>query len=234
VDVRAGPETVRGEVVSVQRRLFRARAAVPTTPKMGVALAALVLSSCVSFKRCAYEGSARDAWQQPERVVAALGIQPGDRVADLGSGSGYFTLRLARAAGPEGKVFAVDIDEAMNVYLRDRAEEAALANVEVILARTDDPLLPDASIDLVFTSDTYHHLGDRPAYFRRLKRDLAPGGRVAVLDFDGRKGWFVQLMGHYTPREVLLSEMRDAGYEVEKEFDFIDRQALILFRPVGP
>jgi ubiquinone/menaquinone biosynthesis C-methylase UbiE len=197
-----------------------------------LALAALLLSSCVGFKRCAYEGGSRDAWQQPERVIAALGIQPGERVADLGSGSGYFTLRLARAVGPGGRVFAVDIDQQMNDYVRERATQAGIGNIEVILARTDDPLLPDGAIDLVFTSDTYHHLGDRSAYFRDLKRDLAPGARVAVLDFDGRKGWFVRIAGHYTPRELVLAEMRDAGYAVEAEFDFIDRQLFLVFRPM--
>lgn len=194
-------------------------------------LVALVLTSCTSFKRCAYEGSGRDAWQQPERVIAALELAPGARVADLGSGSGYFTLRLARAVGPEGKVFAVDIDEQMNEYVRERTAAAGLANVEVILARVDDPLLPDAGVDLIFTSDTYHHLSDRPVYFRNLQRDLAPGGRVAVVDFDGRRGWFVRLTGHYTPRELLLREMDEAGYEVEREHDFIDRQTFIVFKP---
>jgi ubiquinone/menaquinone biosynthesis C-methylase UbiE len=116
--------------------------------------------------------------------------------------------------------------------VRERAAQAGIGNIELILARADDPLLPDGSIDLVFTSDTYHHLGDRPAYFRGLKRDLAAGARVAVLDFDGRKGWFVRLAGHYTPREVLLGEMRDAGYEVEEEFGFIDRQLFLVFRPL--
>jgi ubiquinone/menaquinone biosynthesis C-methylase UbiE len=184
---------------------------------------------CGSCKRLAYEGFSRDAWQQPERVVAALGIESGDRVADLGSGSGYFTLHLARAVGPEGKVFAVDVDEEMNEYLRRRLEEQGIANVEVIEGRFEDPLLPDAGVDLVITVDTYHHLEDRVDYFRRLQRDLAPGGRVAVLEFDGRKGWFVRLSGHYTPREELLREMGEAGYAVAAEHDFIDRQSFVVF-----
>ena len=189
-----------------------------------------ILGSCGSFKRFAYEGSFRDEWQQPERVIAALGIRSGDRVADLGSGSGYFTLRLASAVGPDGRVYAVDVDEDMNEYLRQRVAQAGLANVDMILGRFDDPLLPDGGIDLVLIVDTYHHLEDRPAYFRNLRRDLEPGGRVAVIDYDGRKGWFVRLMGHTTPREELLREMAEAGYEVAEEFDFIDRQSFVIFR----
>ena len=197
-----------------------------------VLLASAALGAgCVAAKRCAYEGSDRDAWQQPERVIEALGIEPGNRVADLGSGSGYFTVRLAKAVGPEGRVYAVDVDEEMNAYLRERVEQAGVANVEVILGRFEDPLLPDAGVDLVLTVDTYHHIDDRPTYFRNLRRDLAPGGRVAVIDYDGRKGWFVRLLGHTTPRELLLREMGEAGYEVAEEHDFIDRQSFVIFRP---
>ena len=193
-------------------------------------LAAGILGGCSSFKRFVYEGFSRDEWQQPERVIAALGIRSGDRVADLGSGSGYFTLRLVPAVGPDGRVYAVDVDEEMNEYLRKRLTEAGVANVDVVLGRFEDPLLPDGSIDLALVVDTYHHLEDRPAYFRNLRRDLAPGGRVAVIDYDGRKGWFVRLMGHTTPREELLREMAEAGYEVVEEFDFIDRQSFVIFR----
>jgi ubiquinone/menaquinone biosynthesis C-methylase UbiE len=190
-----------------------------------------ILGGCSSLKRFLYEGSSRDEWQQPERVIAALGIRSGDRVADLGSGSGYFTLRLARAVGPDGRVYAVDVDEEMNEYLRERVAQAGLSNVDVILGRFEDPLLPDGGVDLVLVVDTYHHLENRPAYFRNLRRDLEPGGRVAVIDYDGRKGWFVRLMGHTTPREELLREMAEAGYEVVEEFDFIDRQSFVIFRP---
>ena len=175
-----------------------------------------LLAGCSSFKRFSYEGFSRDEWQQPDRVIAALGIRPGDRVADLGAGSGYFTRRLARAVGSNGKVYAVDVDEKMNEYLRQRVAQAGISNVDVILGRFEDPLLPDGGVDLVLIVDTYHHLEDRPAYFRNLRRDLTPGGRVAVIDFDGRKGWFVRLLGHTTPREELLREMAEAGYQVAR------------------
>ena len=107
--------------------------------------------------------------------------------------------------------------------------EAGIANAEVVLGRFEDPELPDGGVDLVLTVDTYHHIEDRPSYFRNLKRDLAPGGRVAVIDYDGRKGWFVRLLGHYTPREELLREMREAGYEVVEEHAWIDRQSFVIF-----
>jgi len=191
----------------------------------------VALPSCSAWKRCAYEGAGRDDWQQPDDVVAALGIQPGSQVADLGSGSGYFTLHLARAVGPEGRVYAVDVDEEMNEYLRERLADEGVENVEVVLGEYADPKLPDGEIDLVFTSNTYHHIEERPDYFRNLKRDLAPGGRVAVIEFDGSKGLFVRLMGHSTGKQLILSEMQQAGYSVSEDLSLLERQSFIVFAP---
>jgi ubiquinone/menaquinone biosynthesis C-methylase UbiE len=193
----------------------------------GVAL----LSGCTAFKQCAYESSGRNEWQQPDAVIAALGLAPGARVADIGAGSGYFTRLLAPAVAPGGKVYAVDVDADMNERLRDRLADEGITNVEVVLGEYADPKLPDGGIDLVFTSNTFHHIQDRPDYFRNLKQDLAPGGRVAIVDYDGRKGWFVQWMEHFTPKDEVLEDMEAAGYRVEKEHDFLDRQTFIVFAP---
>ena len=194
-------------------------------------LVLLLLPGCTAYKRCAYESPDREEWQKPDEVVAALGIEPGSRVADLGSGSGYFTARLARAVGPDGRVYAVDVDEAMNDFLRERLAEEGIDNVEVVLGEFADPRLPDGQIDLVFTSNTYHHIQDRPAYFRNLKRDLAPGGRVAVVEYDGSEGLFVRLFGHSTGKQVILEEMREAGYEVAEDLPMLERQSFLVFTP---
>ncbi|MGB5079864.1 MAG: methyltransferase domain-containing protein [Burkholderiales bacterium] len=191
-------------------------------------LAVLLLCGCSALKRFAYEGFGRDGWQKPEEVVAALGLRAGDRVADIGSGSGYFTLRLARAVGPSGKVYAVDIDRGMNAALAERAREAGLANVEIIDARVDDSMLPASSVDLLFVSDTYHHIADRVPYFRNAAKTLRPGGRLAVIDFDGR-GWFERFIGHITPPETIKKEMQEAGYRLPHEFAFLERQAFLVF-----
>jgi len=116
--------------------------------KLSVLVTVLALSclACSPLKRFAYEGFSRDSWQQPDRVIEALGLEPGDHVADLGSGSGYFTLRLAQAVGPTGKVYAVDVDEAMNDYLRERVHDAELERV----GRTGHlPSEPSSKIGLV-------------------------------------------------------------------------------------
>lgn len=198
-------------------------------------LAATLLGAagCGELKRFAYEGIGRDAWQQPERVVAALGIRPGDRVADLGAGGGYFTFRLARAVGPEGRVFAVDVDPDMVEHLTRSAREEGHANVEAVLAAEDDPGLPDGEVDLLFTCNTYHHLGDRVRYFERLRGDLAPGGRVAVIEYDG-SGLLGGLFGHATSAETIRGEMETAGYRLVEEPGFLDKQHFLIFAAPGP
>lgn len=147
------------------------------------ALALALSAGCNAVKRFGYEGFGRDDWQQPERVVEALHVAPGSRVADLGAGGGYFTFRLAGAVGPEGVVYAVDVDPGMTEYIAERAKREGYANVTVIEAAADDPKLPPGGIDLVFTCNTYHHIPDRRAYFESLTRVLAPGGRVAIVEY---------------------------------------------------
>jgi predicted methyltransferase len=199
--------------------------------RSALVLLLLVIAGCTTLKRCAYEGIGRDAWQHPAEVIEALALRPGDHVADLGSGTGYFTFRLARAVGPRGKVYAVDVDEALNAELRAQAAREGHGNIDVIDARPDDPGLPAGAIDLIFTSNTYHHLKNRAAYFARLKTSLKPGGRLAIIEFDGR-GW-MPLFSHSTPPETITSEMRTAGYTLQKQHDFLPRQSFLVFTPDG-
>jgi arsenite methyltransferase len=190
--------------------------------------AAVLLAGCAQLKQCAYEGVNRDDWQQPQRVIAALNIRPGDRVADLGSGGGYFTFRLAEAVGPAGRVYAVDIDRDMVDLIAKRVKQETLSNIEPVLAKPDDPLLPKAGVDLIFTSNTYHHIDKRIAYLTNLRKYLRPGGRVAIIDFD-RRSWFEGLFRHYTPTEFIKPEMEQAGYSLQEDLDFLDRQSFLIF-----
>jgi arsenite methyltransferase len=193
-------------------------------------LGLLALAGCATLKQCAYEGFNRDEWQQPERVIQSLEIKPGDRVADLGSGGGYFTFRLASAVGPAGKVYAVDIDPDMTQLVEKQAKEKNVGNVEVILAKPDDPLLPATGVDLILTVDTYHHIENRVSYFANIRKYLRPNGRIAVIDFD-RRAWLEGLFRHYTPPEFIKREMENAGYTLQHEYDFLDRQSFLIFAP---
>jgi predicted methyltransferase len=210
------------------RRRFLLAAALAVAAAVG---ASASLFGCGGLKRFAYSGWGRDDWQQPERVVEALTLQPGDAVADLGAGGGYFTFRFADAVGPSGRVFAVDVDPDMIEYLAARAEDEGRANVEVILAAFDDPKLAPASVDLVFVANTYHHLEDRVAYFARLKPALkAPSGRVAIVELAG--GGFPA--GHHTDAAVIRDEMARAGYREIAAHNFLERQHFLVFALEAP
>lgn len=189
-------------------------------------LVATLVPGCTQLKRFAYEGWGRDGWQQPERVIETLALEPGERVADLGSGGGYFTFRLARAVGPSGRVYAVDVDADLNAYVAERAKQEGLANVEVVLAEYADPKLPDASVDLLFTCNTYHHIEERTRYFANARRVLRPQGRVAIVEYKN-EGWFQKR--HSTPSESIRSEMEAAGYHLVQEHDFLSRQHFLVF-----
>jgi ubiquinone/menaquinone biosynthesis C-methylase UbiE len=197
---------------------------------LGLAIIALglVLPGCVSFKRWSYEGWGRDGWQKPDEVIQALQVAPGSTVADLGSGGGYFTFRFADAVGPEGRVYAVDVDTDLIDYVRRRSADEGRSNVIPVLAAYDDPKLGDGSVDLLFTCNTYHHIEERTAYFARAARVLSPGGRVAIIDLDGRT-WLMRLFGHVTPRDEIVSEMQAAGYRLVQEHEFLPRQSFLVF-----
>ena len=128
-----------------------------------------------------FDDPARDAWQKPDAVVAALALAPGMTVADVGAGTGYFERRLATAVGPTGKVLAVDIEPDMVRYLGERAKREATPQVEPRLAAADDPKLAD--VDRALVVDTWHHLPDRAGYAKLLAAALRPGGFVLVVDF---------------------------------------------------
>jgi arsenite methyltransferase len=192
-----------------------------------------LIAGCARLKQCAYEGFNRDQWQQRDRVIESLQIRPGDRIADIGSGSGYFVFALAKAVGPEGKVYAVDVDPAMNALVAERAKKERTGNVEVILAKPDDPILPSAGVDVIFSSNTYHHIDNRISYFANVRKYLRPNGRIAIIEFD-RRGWFQGMWKHYTPSEFIKREMEQAGYSLQQEFNFLDRQSFLIFAPNRP
>src|SRR5712691_4893678 len=159
-----------------------------------------------------FDDPARDAYQKPQEVIRALRIRPGARVVDLGAGTGYFSRYLSAAVGPDGAVLAVDTEPELVRHLRERAEKEKTDNVVPILASADNPRLPHAAADLVLLVDTFHHLDQRVAYFGRLRRALAPGGRVAVVDWQKRKTPVGPELEHRLPREQVVEEMRAAGY----------------------
>jgi SAM-dependent methyltransferase len=129
-----------------------------------------------------FENPERDAWQQPDRVISALALAPNLVVADIGAGTGYFAVRLARAV-PKGQVIATDVEPDMVRYMTERARREKLTNLRAVQTPPDSPDLARASVDRVLVVNVWHHLGDRAAYARKLAEALRPGGMIAVVDF---------------------------------------------------
>lgn len=175
-----------------------------------------------------FDDPARDAWQKPHDVIRALALAPDARIADLGAGTGYFAARLANML-PGGRVYAVDIEADMVRYLEARAKREGLGNVVAVKGEPDDPRLPE-KVDLILLVDVYHHISNRPSYFRRLRASLRPGGHIAVIDFklDSPEG--PPRSARIAP-DVVRTEMKAAGYGLAAEHRFLPHQYFLVFRP---
>jgi ubiquinone/menaquinone biosynthesis C-methylase UbiE len=175
-------------------------------------------------------GSRQDRLRDPDSVVAALGLRPGDRVADLGPGYGHFTLRLARAVEPDGVVYAADIDPAGLSELREAAERRGISTLRTVRIGRDRLELPEP-VDLLFVSATYHHLRDRVAYFRGARPMLGPGGRVAILE-SRAEGLLARWVAHHgTDSRRLRDELAAAGYRLVATHDLVRGHWFGVFEP---
>jgi len=178
-----------------------------------------------------FDDPMRDEWQKPHQVIQALNLAPGSVVADIGSGTGYFSIRLAHFV-PKGRVFGVDIEPDMVKYLADRAKRDGLANITAVAGKPDDPRLP-AKADVVMMVDVYHHVADRSQYFRKIRNSLKPGGRVAIIDYKMDSPMGPPPSERITPDGV-KAELRAAGYVLAKEYDFLPNQYFLVFRVAKP
>jgi SAM-dependent methyltransferase len=176
----------------------------------------------------AFDDPERDAWQKPHEVLQALQLAPDAVVADIGSGTGYFAVRLAHTV-PQGRVYGVDAEPDMVRYLTERAQREGLTNLAVVAARPSDPGIPSA-VDLVILVDTYHHVPDRERYFRNLQKSLKPGGRLAIIDFtlDSPVGPPKRAR---IPADAVKKELARAGYALAEEHAFLPYQYFLVFRP---
>jgi arsenite methyltransferase len=182
------------------------------------------------IKRSFISGPGRDRRQKPDRIVSALDLRPGQRIADVGSGSGYFTFRLAEQVAPDGRVYAVDTDTDMLWFVQQHAAPDG-AVVPVLLS--DGALSLPEPVDLLFFSHSYHHLPERVGYFAAARRHLRDGGRVAIVE-SLPVGLFARLFGHATDPGRITSEMEQAGYHLVAEHDFPPGDSFLIFTPAVP
>jgi ubiquinone/menaquinone biosynthesis C-methylase UbiE len=175
------------------------------------------------------EDPKRDAYQKPDEVMKALALRPGEVVADIGAGSGYFALRFARAVGDTGRVYAVDISPDMVRHVNRRVRDAGIRNVVSVLAEPDDPLLPDASVDRFVIVDTWHHIEDQAKYLGLMKKMLKPGGQVVHIDFQKRELPIGPPLAMKIAREDLVKQMEGAGFRLTAEHTFLPYQYFLVF-----
>jgi SAM-dependent methyltransferase len=178
-----------------------------------------------------FDDPERDAWQKPHEVIRALAPKPDAVIADIGAGTGYFSVRFAHMV-PKGRIYGVDTEPDMVKYLAERAKREGLANLVAVTAAPADPRLPETA-DLIILVDVYHHIGNRERYFGRLRESLKPGGRLAVIDFHIDSPQGPPRAARIAPERV-KAELERAGYALEREHGFLPNQYFLVFQPVRP
>jgi arsenite methyltransferase len=179
----------------------------------------------------ALEDPKRDAYQKPHEVLTALNVKPGEVIADIGSGSGYFTFRLAHRVGDKGRIYAVDVSPDMILHINRGIRELKATNVVSILADPDDPLLPDASVNRFFFSDSWHHIDNQTKYLALMKKMLKPGGEIVMIDFHKKDLPVGPPMQMKIAREDLIKQMESNGFRLAKEHTFLPYQYFLVFVP---
>jgi len=179
----------------------------------------------------ALEDPQRDAYQKPHEVLTALNLKPGEVIADIGAGSGYFTFPIAHHLGPEGKVYAVDVSSDMILHLNRRIRDLKTTNVVSVLADPDDPLLPEQSVNRFFICDVWHHVESPSKYLGMIKKMLKPGGQVIMIDFHKKELPFGPPMAMKIAREDLVKQMESNGFRLANEHSFLPYQYFLVFVP---
>jgi predicted methyltransferase len=173
----------------------------------------------------------REDEERPDRVLEVMGLRLGDVVADVGAGSGYYTRRIAKSVLPGGKVYAADIQREMLQLLEQLAAEEGVGGIETILGTATDPRLPEGTLDWILLADVYHEMEAFELMLVRMRDSLAPGGRVALVEYRKEDGSADHIKPEHrmSVREV-LAEWEPAGFELEALHEFLPSQHLFVFR----
>jgi ubiquinone/menaquinone biosynthesis C-methylase UbiE len=176
------------------------------------------------------ERSEREIEELPETALDKIGIRPGMIVADVGAGVGYFSVRVGKRIGPQGKVLAVDVQPEMLAILRNRAAKAKLTNIEAILGSESDPHLPAKSCDLILMVDVYHELSQPQKMLQKMKQALKPDGRLVLLEYRKEDPHIPIRSEHKMSVQEAKTEVEAEGYKLEKVLSDLPRQHILIFR----
>ena len=170
-----------------------------------------------------FESPGRDERLQINRVMDVLGIAAGKSVADIGAGSGWFTVRAAKRVGRDGVVYGIDINPEATRYIEKRAHKEQLENVKAILSKPEDPELPARSVDAVLLLKTYHEVADPVMLLRNLRAALRSGAKVGIIDRNGNGE------DHGVGKDVVIREAKEAGYRLVEQYDFVKADQMDYF-----
>jgi ubiquinone/menaquinone biosynthesis C-methylase UbiE len=175
------------------------------------------------------ERAEREREEAPSTALAIMQVKPGSTVADIGAGSGYFTSRLARIVGPQGKVYANDLQRGMLELLQKRVEREQLTNVTLVLGDTADPRLPAGAIDLALMVDVYHELSDPQTMLANIRKALKPGGRLVLIEYKGEDPSIPILPSHKMTVAQAKQELEHAGFTLTTVNSTLPRQHVLIF-----
>ena len=175
------------------------------------------------------EAPDRDIWQHPDQVMDELAVAEASTVADIGAGSGWFTIRLARRVGPNGTVYAEDVQSEMLAAISRRVTAEGLLNVKTVLGQESDPRLPAKALDAVLMVDAYHEIEDRVTFLRNLAKALKPQGRLGVIDFNLKGGGPGPPTEERVSPEVVVKDAALAGLRVLSQETFLPYQYFLIF-----
>ena len=179
-----------------------------------------------------FTGESREVFAERLNILAALKLKPGDRIADIGAGTGLYVKLFAETVGPTGEVYAVDIAAPFLEFISKNAESDNLTNVKTVLGKDKTSNLPEASVDVVFHSDTYHHFEFPRTMVRDLARSLVQDGEMFVLDFERIEGVTRSAMLNHVRagKEVVIAEIESSGFDLVEEIDLPGLQENYLLR----
>jgi len=171
----------------------------------------------------------REAEEHPDEALDAIGIPKGAAVADVGAGAGYFTWRLAERVGPEGKVYANDIEPKMLDLLRRNMQERHISNVETVLGAVDDPKLPREALDLILLVDVYHEFSEPQKMLRHMRDSLKPSGRLVLLEYRAEDPQVPIRAEHKMTVAQVKAEVEPEGFRLDRRLETLPRQHILVF-----
>jgi ubiquinone/menaquinone biosynthesis C-methylase UbiE len=176
------------------------------------------------------ERGEREEEESPDKAVEALELKRGMTAADVGAGTGYFTVRMAKVVGPEGRVYAIDIQQQMLDLLKKRLRAEKLENVELVRGTETDPMLPRAKLDLILMVDVYHEFSQPQAMLRKMKEALAPGGRLVLLEYRKEDPNVPIRFEHKMSVDEVRAEIEAEGFKLDRLLELLPRQHMFIFK----